>query len=166
MSEDTIKEVIQIEDEDTLKDRYLTFYLGNEVYAFEIKYVTEIIGIQKITEVPNIKEHILGIINLRGIIVPVVDVRKRFSMPAIEYTERTCIIVVKVNNTEIGLLVDEVSEVMVIKSNIITTGPKTNKKTQSKFLEGMAKINNEVKLILNMKKLLYDSDQIITDEED
>ena len=164
MSENTIKEVIQIEDEDTLKDRYLTFHIGKEIYAFEIKYVTEIIGIQKITKVPNIKDYIIGIINLRGIIVPVVDVRKRFSMPEIEYTERSCIIVVKVNNSEIGLLVDEVSEVIVIKSNIISAGPKTNKKTQSKFLEGMATINNEVKLILNMNKLLYDGNNVNTEE--
>lgn len=158
MTESNINNAIQNESEDTLKDRFLSFQLGDEIYAFEIKYVTEIIGMQKITSIPNIQEFILGIINLRGIIVPVVDVRKRFSMPEIEYGERACIIVVKVNNTEIGLLVDEVSEVIVIQEKKITQSPKTNKKTKSRFIEGMAKIGDEVKLVLNMHKLLYDND--------
>lgn len=144
------------EDENTLQDRYLTFKLGTEQYAFEIKYVTEIIGIQKITEVPNIKEYIKGIINLRGIIYPVVEVRKRFNMPEIEYDDRTCIIVVTLNNTGIGLIVDEVAEVLTILPKQISPPPQTNKGSQSRFINGIGKIGDQVKIMLDIHKLLYD----------
>ena len=146
------------EEEDTLRDRYLTFILGTESYAFEIRYVTEIIGIQKVTEVPNIKEFIKGIINLRGIIVPIVDVRLRFGMEEIEYDERACIIVVKVNNTNIGLIVDEVAEVLSIPENQISLPPLTNKGSQSRFIHGMGKVDSDVKIVLDIHKLLYDDD--------
>ncbi len=146
------------EEEDTLRDRYLTFVLGTESYAFEIRYVTEIIGIQKVTEVPNIKEYIKGIINLRGIIVPIVDVRLRFGMEEIEYDDRACIIVVKVNNTNIGLIVDEVAEVLSIPENQISKPPLTNKGSQSRFIYGMGKVDSNVKIVLDIHKLLYDDD--------
>ncbi len=146
------------DDEDTLRDRYLTFILGSESYAFEIKYVTEIIGIQKVTEVPNIKEYIKGIINLRGIIVPIVDVRKRFGMEQIEYDDRACIIVVKINNTNIGLIVDEVAEVLSIPEDSISPPPLTNKGSHSRFINGMGKVEMNVKIVLNIHKLLYDDD--------
>ena len=84
-------------------------------------------------------------------------------MPEIEYTDRSCIIVVRLKNNEIGLLVDEVAEVVVIKNETITGGPKTNKGTHSKFIDGMCKLGNEVKIILNMFKLLYDEDKMTND---
>ena len=84
------------QEEDTQKGKFLTFSLGNESYGLEIKYVTEIIGIQPITEVPELPEYIRGIINLRGKIIPVMDVRLRFKKPFNEYNERTCIIVIDV----------------------------------------------------------------------
>ncbi len=148
------------DEEDTLRDRYLTFVLGSEHYAFEIKYVTEIIGIQKVTEVPNIKEYIKGIINLRGIIVPIVDVRKRFGMEQIEYDDRACIIVVTINNTNIGLIVDEVAEVLSIPEDSISPAPLTNKGSKSRFILGMGKVDMNVKIVLDINKLLYDEDHI------
>lgn len=154
-----INSAVNFDDEDTLKDRYLTFKIGKESYAFAIKYVTEIIGIQKITKVPNIKKHIKGIINLRGIILPVVEVRTRFNIPEIEYTDRTCIIHVNVEGVSVGLIVDEVSEVLNIPQDSIAPPPLTNKGSNSRFIYGVGKTDKSVKMILDIHKLLYDGDE-------
>ena len=151
-----INETIRDKDENTLKNRYLTFYIGEEDYAIEIKYVIEIIGIQKITPVPNIRKFIKGIINLRGIIIPVVDVRMRFQMETIEYNDRTCIIVIFVNNNSVGLIVDEVLEAVKIPENQLTSPPQTNKGSQSRYIKAIGKVDDSVKIILNTTKLLYD----------
>ena len=90
-------------EEDTQKGRYLTFGLGNEAYGIEIEHVTEIIGIQAITELPELPEYIRGIINLRGKIIPVMDVRLRFKKEFREYNDRTCIIVIDISGISIGL---------------------------------------------------------------
>lgn len=153
------------EDDNTMLDRYLTFKLSDEHYAFEINYVTEIIGIQKITPVPNIKPYIKGIINLRGIIYPVVSVRQRFNMKEIEYNDRTCIIVVNVNEVGIGLIVDEVAEVLQILPNQIFPPPQTKKGSQSRFIKGIGKLGENVKIVLDINKLLYDDSTNERDNE-
>lgn len=144
------------EDEETLLNRYLTFNIGNEVYGFEIMYVTEIIGMQKITKVPNIDEYIKGIINLRGIIYPVVEIRNRFNMEEIPYTEKTCIILVKVRNMGVGLIVDNVAEVMRIEPTNIFPPPQTYKGSKSKFIRAIAKLDKDVKILLDLEKLLFE----------
>lgn len=149
--------------ENTLQDRYLTFRIGNEQYAFEIEYVTEIIGIQNITPVPNIKPFIKGIINLRGIIYPVVCVRKRFNIPEIPYNDRTCIIIVNVNQSGIGLIVDEVAEVLKILPENISPPPQTNKGSHSKFIKGMGRVGDNIKIILDIHKLLFEIEEQIND---
>ncbi len=151
-------------EEDTLKDQFLSFSLGKEFYALEIVYVTEIIGIQNITEVPNVKDHIKGIINLRGMIIPVVDIRYRFGMKMLPYNDRTCIIVVTVNNSQIGLIVDEVQEVLTIQSDKIFSAPHTYKGSKSKFIEGVTKLNDHVIIILDIQKLLYDEKEVVEEE--
>jgi purine-binding chemotaxis protein CheW len=153
-----INSMLYDEDEDTQADRYLAFKITTETYAVEIKYVIEIVGIQKITEVPNIKPFIKGIINLRGNIIPVVDVRKRFGLAIIDYNDRTCIIVVSINNTSVGLIVDEVQEVLNIPEEQISQPPQTNKGSQSRFIQGIGKIGDQVKILLNINSLLYDYD--------
>jgi|YNPBryulayer2012_1023412.scaffolds.fasta_scaffold19417_2 purine-binding chemotaxis protein CheW len=145
--------------ENTLQDRYLTFRIGGEQYAFEIEYVTEIIGIQNITPVPNIKPFIKGIINLRGIIYPVVCVRKRFNLPEIPYNDRTCIIIVNVNQSGIGLIVDEVAEVLKILPESISPPPQTNKGSHSKFIKGMGRVGDKIKIILDIQKLLFETEE-------
>ncbi|MFP4369280.1 MAG: chemotaxis protein CheW [Candidatus Kapaibacterium sp.] len=146
----------EFQNEDTLADRYLTFRLGNEEYALEIRYVIEILGIQKITEVPNIPKFIKGIINLRGMIHPVIDVRKRFGLKPEEYDERTCIIVIRFDNSaSIGLIVDEVSEVVTIRKEQISPPPQTKKGSQSKYISGIGRMEEGVKFILDIDKLLY-----------
>ena len=141
--------------EDTQKDKYLTFHLAGEDYGIEICYVIEIIGIQSITDVPDMPAFIRGVINLRGKVIPVMDVRARFGLPDRDYDERTCIIVINVDSTEVGLVVDEVSEVADIPESQVEPAPRTNKNTESSFIQGMGKMNNRVKILLDAHKLLF-----------
>jgi purine-binding chemotaxis protein CheW len=144
-----------IENEDTQKDKYLTFHLAGEDYGIEIRYVIEIIGIQSITDVPDMPSFIRGVINLRGKVIPVMDVRARFNLEDREYDDRTCIIVVNIEGTEVGLVVDEVSEVAGIPESNVEPPPKTNKNNENSYIQGMGKINNDVKILLDVHKLLF-----------
>jgi purine-binding chemotaxis protein CheW len=152
------------DDEDAQKDKYLTFHLASEEYGVEIRYVTEIIGIQKITEVPDMPEFVKGVINLRGKIIPVLDVRIRFKLEACEYNDRTCIIVVDIDDMAVGLVVDEVSEVANIPEEQVEPPPKTGKNKSSRFIKGMGKMGDEVKIILDVSKLLYDDEKEVLKE--
>ena len=99
-----------------------------------------------------------GVINLRGKVIPVMDVRTRFNMEQREYDDRTCIIVVNINNTSIGLVVDKVQEVVNIPESQVEPSPEKAKGKRSRFLQGMGKINNEVKILLNVEQLLYEEE--------
>ena len=143
-------------EDDTQKNKYLTFEIDNKVYAILIKHVTEIIKIQKITDVPDLPEYIKGIINLRGKIIPVMDVRLRFGKEPIEYNDSTCIIVIDIDDISLGLIVDNVSEVLKISKEKIVIPPDMNKKSEDKYVKAIAKINESVKFILNSKKLISD----------
>ncbi len=147
-----------MEQEDTQKGKFLTFSMGSDMYGIEIRYVIEIIGIQAITEVPELPEYIKGIINLRGKIIPVMDVRLRFYKPFMEYNDRTCIIVIDIDDTYIGLIVDSVSEVLSIPEGEIVDPPEVNK-TSSRYIKGIGKVDNEMKLILDCYRLLNDRDK-------
>jgi purine-binding chemotaxis protein CheW len=151
-------------DEDTQKDRYLTFRIAAEEYGIEIRHVTEIIGVQKITEVPDTPQYLKGVINLRGKIIPVVDVRTRFGMVEIPYTDRTCTIVVDVAGTSIGLIVDEVLEVVNIPEENVSEPPKTTKGSSGRYIQGMGKIGDSVKIILHIEHLLNDDELIAIQE--
>jgi purine-binding chemotaxis protein CheW len=146
------------EIEDTQHAKYLTFCLGTEDYGIEIKNVTEIIGIQKITEIPEMAAHSKGVINLRGKIIPVMDLRLRFQLPAREYDERTCIVVVHVQDTSVGLIVDTVNEVSVIPDDQIelSTGLASNQR--SGFIRGIGKAGEAIKIILDIQALLFGKD--------
>jgi len=144
------------EEEDTQKGKFLTFHLAREDYGIEIRHVTEIIGIQKITEVPDMPDFVRGVINLRGKVIPVMDVRTRFRMPPREYDERTCIIVVNVEDKAVGLVVDKVNEVADIPEEQIEPAPSTRQGKGSRYIQGMGKIGDEVKILLDVTTLLYD----------
>lgn len=146
------------QEEDTLKDKYLIFSIGKEEYGIEIKYVLEIIGIQVITEVPHVPNYIRGIINLRGKVIPVVDVRLRFEKEFKEYDDRTCIVVIDIKNMYIGIIVDRVSEVVNIKEQQISQPPELNKNSKNKYIQGVAKVEDGIKLLL-------DCNELFTDEE-
>lgn len=146
------------ENEDTQKDKYLTFQLGDEDYGIEIRHVTEIIGIQKITEVPDMPAFVKGVINLRGQVIPVMDVRTRFHMDPRDYDDRTCVIVVRINESAIGLVVDTVNEVADIPEEAVSPPPMVSKGEGSRYLQGMGKIGDEVKILLDVNRLLHDED--------
>ncbi len=143
---------------DTQKDKYLTFQLASEHYAIEIKHVTEIIGMQDITEVPDLAIYIKGVINLRGKVIPVIDVRLRFLLEERQYDNRTCIIIINLNGTMAGLIVDEVSEVTIIPEDQIDSAPKTMKGTKSRFIKGFGKAGTKVKMLLDIDKFLNDDE--------
>lgn len=145
-------------EEDTQKGKFLTFPLGKEDYGIEIKYVTEIVGIQKITEVPELPNYVKGIINLRGKIIPVVDVRLRFKKESIAYNDRTCIVVIEVKGVSVGLIVDTVSEVVSIGEDNIVLPPQINETYGNKYINGIGKYGNSVKLLLDCVKLLSDDE--------
>ena len=162
MNGNMITDDIDIE-EDTQKGKYLTFVLDNESYGIGINNITEIIGIQPITVIPELPDYIKGIINLRGKIIPVMDVRLRFKKPPREYNDRTCIIVVDINDLTIGFIVDSVSEVLKILDQDIVPPPNLNKVT-NKYIRGIGKIDKDVKLILDCDKLINDDDMDILND--
>jgi len=140
--------------EDTQKDRFLTFFLGSEIYGIEIKYVTEIIGIQEISEIPDLPQYVRGIINLRGKIIPVMDVRLRFNKPYKEYDLKTCIIVVDIEEISVGLIIDSVSEVLSILGQDIVPPIGLNLRPNNEYIKGIGKVDSAINLILDLKKLL------------
>ncbi len=143
------------QDEDTLRGKYLIFTMGKELYGMEIRFITEIIGIQPITEVPEMPDYVKGITNLRGKIIPVMDARLRFRKEVREYDDRTCIIVIDTNDTSIGLIVDSVSEVIALADEDIAPPPDLNKGGH-KYIKGIGKAGGSVKLLLDCQRLLTD----------
>lgn len=144
--------------EDTLRGKYLTFLVGNESYGIEIKHVTEIIGIQEITEVPSMPDYVKGIINLRGKIIPVIEVRLRLKKKSIEYDDRTCIIVIDIRDISVGLIIDGVSEVISITDDSIVPPPITKTGFHNNYIKGIGKAGNEVKLLLDCNLLVSDEE--------
>ncbi len=152
-------------EEDTQRGKYLTFLLGTESYGIEIVYVTEIIGVQTITSVPQLPEYIKGIINLRGKIIPVMDVRLRFGKTFREYNDRTCIIVIEIKQMSIGLIVDSVSEVLAIPEESIVPPPDFKSQTgKNRFIKAIGRLENDVKLLLDCEKLLTENDALQLNE--
>jgi purine-binding chemotaxis protein CheW len=145
--------------EDAQKGRFLDFLVGNESFGIEITYVTEIIGIQSITEMPEMPSYVKGIINLRGRIIPLIDVRLRFGREPKPYDDRTCVIVVGVNGFSYGLIVDSVSEVLSIPDEEIAPLPGINSASGNRFVKNIGKTANGIVLIVDCEKLLT-SDEI------
>ncbi len=143
-------------EEDSMKGRYLAFRLADEDYGIEIQYVTEIIGIQKISSVPETPDYIKGIINLRGQVIPVMDVRTRFRMPFLEYSERTCVIVININENAVGIVVDAVKEVTTLPDEAISEAPKVAMRESARFVKGLGKSGDSVKILLDVEKLVSD----------
>lgn len=162
MSEDTI-EKNEIE-EDTMKDQYLTFFVGDETFGFSIEYVTEIVGIQSITAVPDMQGYVKGVINLRGSVIPVLDIRLRFGIEEKEYDERTCIIVVQMEELSVGLIVDIVNEVTNIPESKVSPAPKVYGGSGAQYIQGMGKLDDKVVILLDITKLLSADDQNIIQE--
>lgn len=144
------------------ESKYLTFTLENEEYGIGILKIREIIGMMTITSVPQTPKFIKGVINLRGKVIPVVDLRVRFGMQEIDYTERTCIIVVEIEGDSgqivIGIVVDSVSEVLNIKAEEIEDTPTFGTRLDTDYILGMAKMEGEVKILLDIDRVLNAED--------
>jgi purine-binding chemotaxis protein CheW len=152
------------EQEDTQHGRFLTFALGEEVFGIEIRFVKEIIGMQPVTRLPEVPNYIKGIINLRGKIIPVIDVRLKFKKEAVAYNDRTCIIVIETATISVGLIVDNVDEVIAIDDENIVPPPDERSGIQNRYISGIGKVENEVKLLLDCEKLFQEEDvKIISD---
>jgi purine-binding chemotaxis protein CheW len=145
-------------EEDTQHGRYLTFALGNEAFGLEISNVTEIVGVQPITLIPEVPSYVKGVINLRGKIIPVIDIRLRFGRETIDYDDRTCIIVVDIKDICVGLIVDHVSEVVTIDDANIVPPPDWRTGAQNRYIKSIGKVGNDVKLLLDCDKLFQDGD--------
>lgn len=150
----------------TQKDKYVTFKSGNEYFGIKIEYVNEIIVYQEITEIPETEEYIKGLINLRGKIIPVIDVRIRFKQEPFEYNDRTCIIVLNVKELVVGLIVEKIAEVVEITEGNILPNPKIGKadRSQNKYVYGIGKVGDEVKLLLDPERLLNDEDTALIEQ--
>jgi len=155
-----LADAIELE-EDTQEDKFLTFVLGDEEYGIEIRHVTEIICIHNITSVPDMPQYVRGVINLRGKVIPVMDVRLRFRMTERKYDDRTCIIVISIAEQPVGLIVDQVSEVLDIPKSEIEPPPCVTKSSSSLFVQGMGKVGDMVKIILNAEKLAYEVEEAL-----
>jgi purine-binding chemotaxis protein CheW len=141
-------------EEDTQTGRFLTFLLDKETYGIEIRCVTEIVGTQAITEMPEMPDYIKGIINLRGLIIPLLDVRLRFGKESRAYDDRTCVIVINLSEVSVGLIVDSVSEVLTIPEGNIVEVPTVSSGLKSSFVKNIGKLESGVVLLLDCGKLL------------
>ncbi len=158
MSQIDLEEFNEELDEDAQKNRFLTFHLGKESYGIEIEYVTEIIVMQEITKVPDLPESIIGVVNLRGNVISVMDMRKRFHLESREIDDRTCIIVVNIKEIAIGLLVDTVNEVVNIPEEHVDSPPKTHSGIKSNYILGMGKVEDQVKILLDIEKIFQEKE--------
>jgi purine-binding chemotaxis protein CheW len=138
--------------------QFLTFQLGDELYGVDILRVQEIKGYTTVTKIPNTPPHIKGVLNLRGTIVPIVELRTKFGMPTIDYTMFTVIVVVVVKEKIMGLVVDAVSDVLNIDRKDIQPPPQFGAKVDVSFLNGIGKSGDKLVALLNMDRLLSDGD--------
>lgn len=147
------------------KDKFLSFMLYNEEYCIEILKVKEILGMMDITMVPQTPDYLRGVINLRGLIVPITDLRRKFNFPDLEYSERTCIVVVEIdNNGEVmllGVTVDAINEVIGITKDNISKVPYINAKIKADYIMGITEVDNSVKILLDIDKVLSDDELVI-----
>lgn len=144
------------EIEDTLSNKYLIFELDKQEYAIAIQYVVDIINVQPVTRVPSCPEFVRGITNLRGKVIPIIDVRIRFGKQPQDYNERTCIIVVEMWGLSVGMIIDSVSEVRTIESEDIAPPPTFTSGVDIRFVDGIGKTDSGIKLILDCKTVLDD----------
>ena len=146
--------------------KFLTFTLGNEEYGVPVLKVREIIKVMDITQVPQVPDYVLGVINLRGKVIPVIDLRRKFGFAATEHTERTCIIVVDVDLSSMcvmmGVVVDTVSEVLNVTEAEIEQTPEFGGRVTTAYLLGLAKVKDSVKILLDLDRVLGSDGQLGT----
>jgi len=145
------------DNEDTQANKYLFFKIGKESYGVGIRYVIEIIELQTISMVPDLPDYVKGVINLRGKVIPIVDLRLRFDMEERAYDNRTCIIITEVDHILVGCLVDTVEEVMEILEKNIEPPPKFKTVSgKDQYISGMGKVGEAIKILIDVEKIVRD----------
>lgn len=146
-------QILAAKEEDTQQDLYLMFALDNENFGMEISYVESIVAMQAITPMPEVPSYIKGVINLRGKIIPVVDMRLKFKKIPAAYNDRTCIVILVMKDITVGLIVDEVNEVVRIGEKEIVPPPDSQLTGSHKYIKGIGKADGAVKLLIDCEKL-------------
>ena len=154
-----------IADNDSIENMYLTFLVEKETYAVNIACVTEIVGMQRISEIPDVPPYFKGAMNLRGKVIPVMDQRLRFGLPEQAYDERTTIIVLDLEGVPTGLVVDQVTDVLTIPPNKIDPPPHWWHEGKQGIIKGLGKLNDKVNIILDVPHLLFDQSQRVNMSE-
>ncbi|MGR3311273.1 MAG: chemotaxis protein CheW [Candidatus Brocadiales bacterium] len=149
-----VEQTAVAEDVLAIEGKFLTFVLCGEEYGLEILKVREINGLIDITSVPQMPDYMKGVINLRGKVIPIIDLRLKFGLPEAEHTKETCVIVVDVQDTLIGIVVDTVSEVVDVVAEEIEPAPDMGHQVSTDFILGLAKIKGKVKILLDVEKVL------------
>lgn len=134
----------------------LLYYIGDMLYGIEIQYITEIIGIQPITVVPEVPEFIKGVINIRGQVVPVISIRHKINQPEIPYDDKTCIIVVELNDLTVGLIVDRVREITNVLPSDTCLAPDFKSVNENQYIKNIIDSNGEIKQLLDIHKLVME----------
>ncbi len=156
---DEQEEMMEGLEEEVLENKFLMCKLGNEVYGINIQHVTDIIELQKITEVPDMPPYVKGVINLRGQVIPVIDLRLRFHMEEREYDDRTVITVVQIKGNSIGFIVDTATEVQDIPEKDVDPPPNfQSEEAKQKYIYGLGKIDSEVIILLDIEKLVGEAE--------
>lgn len=145
---------VQAEPSDSIETMYLTFPVGDELYGVSIGLVTEIVGLQKIMQVPDVPDYIKGVINLRGKVIPLMDVRLRFGMVEREYDDRTVVIVLQINDAPVGLVVDGVNEVLDIPDSQIDRANSFSGNENRSLVLGLGRLEDRVAILLDVNLLL------------
>lgn len=143
--------------QDGLDAKYLAFRLDGQLYGISIAGVISILQVQPTTSMPELPHYVKGIINLRGNVLPILDINMRFGKPEKEYTDRTCFVIVSIEGTDVGLVVDEVQEVLTVGDDRIAPPP-TGTEGNGRYVSGIAKLEQGMMLILDCKRILSDSD--------
>lgn len=150
----------EVKKETAKGNRYLTFFVDDEQYGVDISRIKEIIAPMNITSVPKTPDYMQGVINLRGSIIPVVDVRLKFGMTPKEMDINTAIIIYEVNKVSIGFIVDYVEDVLNIDQKHISEAPKFGSSIDTQFIENVAEVNNDVIMLLNLEKI-FEADELL-----
>lgn len=148
-------------EEDTMEDLYLLFSIEDRTYGLDLQYMIEIISYEKITEIDNMPLYVKGVINLRGKIIPVIDVRLRFKREQKAYNEFTCIVIVKLENLVAGIIVDAVQDIIKIPKNNLETTPSFGNNTETWCIDNLGKVQDKVIMLLNLRNFIYYKDMEI-----
>lgn len=158
MAEKTLQSDDTRSFEHELAGKYLTFQLKSEMYGCPISPINDIIEMKDITGVPQTRDYVEGVINLRGTVIPVINLRQKFGIEKGEYTRQTCIVVVELDDLQTGLIVDQVEEVLEVSDDQVDPAPSMGQEINREFISGMGKLNDDVIVLLNLNKVLTEEE--------